>query len=640
MRQFCAALALVPALVAASGADRADPIAPDLQNSTGVESPAPPEILSNGNRRAAGRLRHGVLTIRLEASTGIWRPEAQSGPGRVVHAFAEEGRAPQIPGPLLRVHEGVEIHATIKNLIPGATLKLYGMATRPADPNEAIEIPPGAVREVRFKAGAPGTYYYWGTTTGVPLNRRFRADSQLTGAFLVEPPGAAPPDDEVMILGEWLEGSGDLKNAGEATDASLVINGLSWPHTERLTYKVGQPVRWRVINGSFGNHPMHLHGFYYSIESMGDGARDTIYATEDRRRVVTELLPPGGTMSLTWIPERPGNWLFHCHILAHISPELRLLKETPSERRAMVHQTGHDPNRAMAGLVVGIEVLPGETPPGAAPGPEEARKLRLFVQSRPHRYGADPGFGYVLMEGPGEPMPDTTTAPSPPIVLTRGEPVSISIFNRLEEETSVHWHGIELESYYDGVPGWSGISGQVTPPIRPGQSLEARFIPPRAGTFIYHTHSHDERQLSSGLYGPLVVLEPGQTFDPAVDKIILLGGAGPESGAIEVNGSTNPEPLVLRAGVKHRFRLINITPNFARTELSLLTQGSPVEWRAIAKDGADLPESQARMQPARQMISVGETYDFEFQPAAPGDLRLEVLLPRAGILTSMVVRVQ
>jgi FtsP/CotA-like multicopper oxidase with cupredoxin domain len=44
----------------------------------------------------------------------------------------------------------------------------------------------------------------------------------------------------------------------------------------------------------------------------------------------------------------------------------------------------------------------------------------------------------------------------PPIVLTRGQPVEIEVVNRVKDPTAIHWHGIELESYYDGVPGWSG----------------------------------------------------------------------------------------------------------------------------------------------------------------------------------------
>ena len=82
-------------------------------------------------------------------------------------------------------------------------------------------------------------------------------------------------------------------------------------------------------------------------------------------------------------------------------------------------------------------------------------------------------------------------------MLRRDEPVEITVVNRLREATALHWHGIELDSYYDGVHGWSGAGQQVAPMIEPGGSFVVRFTPPRAGTFIYHTHLHDFRQLSS-----------------------------------------------------------------------------------------------------------------------------------------------
>ena len=80
--------------------------------------------------------------------------------------------------------------------------------------------------------------------------------------------------------------------------------------------------------------------------------------------------------------------------------------------------------------------------------------------------------------------------------------------NRLSEGTAIHWHGMELDSFYDGVHGWSGVGSRVTPLINPGGTFVVRFTPPRTGTFIYHTHLHDNRQLPSGLYGALLVVDP------------------------------------------------------------------------------------------------------------------------------------
>ena len=109
-----------------------------------------------------------------------------------------------------------------------------------------------------------------------------------------------------------------------------------------------------------------------------------------------------------------------------------------------------------------------------------------------------------------------------------------------------HRHGIEIESYYDGVPGWGGSSKMMTPPIPPGGSFVARMTPPYAGTYIYRTHRHDEAHLTSGLAGPLLVLNPGEEFDPEHDKIFLItrvASPGP-MGVIAVNGQPQPAPVL------------------------------------------------------------------------------------------------
>ena len=157
---------------------------------------------------------------------------------------------------------------------------------------------------------------------------------------------------------------------------------------------------------------------------------------------------------------------------------------------------------------------------------------------------------------------------------------------------------------------------------------------------MYHTPWHNFLQLVGGLYGPLIVLPPGQTFDPETDRVVMIGlGGSHDSGSpLLLNGSTQPEPLRLKAGLKYRFRLINITPNNPTLQVSLLAGTSPVRWRAVAKDGMDLPPAQALERDARQVVSVGETFDFEFKPAMKGDLRLEVLRP--GNRTLAVTEVQ
>jgi FtsP/CotA-like multicopper oxidase with cupredoxin domain len=602
-----------------------------------------PRIEANRNLSPAGQLRDGVLTLRLEIREGDWYPEADTGPAIVMQSFAEEGRPLQIPGPLIRVPEGTEVRATVRNVLDKGTARLYGLHGRPGGGKQPLEIPAGEIREIRFKLTSPGTYHYWATTTGTHLESRFFADSQLSGALIVDPPGAAAAD-RVFVMGIWFDRGvrGAVPRHGQQI---AVINGKSWPYTERLTYEAGEPVRWRWVNTSSDAHPMHLHGAYFRVQSEGDGNVDVVLPAEKQRLVVTERIPAGDTRSIALLLEREGRWLFHCHMLMHMSAEYRYLEPiVPGAglRPAVgMHHAAVDPT-GMAALVLGITVLPGARPAPPATSAAPARKLTLLARERPATDRSPAATVFQLQEGSQAPALDAAAVPGPPLVLTRGEPVEITVVNQMREPTAVHWHGIELDSYDDGVPGWGGSGAQVTPPIEPGQSFVARYTPPRAGTFIYHTHWHNFLQLTGGLYGPLIVLRPGQKYDPETDipVVIGLGGALDLFSPLLLNGSAQPEPLRLKAGVKYRLRFINITPNGNGFQVSLLAGSSPVRWRAVAKDGEDLPPVQVIEQEARLVIAVGETYDFEFEPTTKGDLRLEVMRPRTRTLLVAEVHVR
>ncbi|MEX2177374.1 MAG: multicopper oxidase domain-containing protein, partial [Gemmatimonadaceae bacterium] len=154
---------------------------------------APDRVSANDNRVSAGTLRGGILTIRLEMRQGEWHPDGETEPGVLVRAFAEEGKGLQIPGPLIRVVEGTEIRVSVRNADPDAPLVVHGLHARGAASSaDTIHVPAGGVREIGFVAGAPGTYYYWGTTKDVPaFGGRLALDTQLSGALIVEPRGAA-----------------------------------------------------------------------------------------------------------------------------------------------------------------------------------------------------------------------------------------------------------------------------------------------------------------------------------------------------------------------------------------------------------------------------------------------------------------
>ena len=122
-------------------------------------SPTLERIGTNSNLTPAGTLRNGVLSLRLEVRTGTWYPEADDGATLTVQAFAEEGRAPTVPGPLVRVPEGTVIQIALKNTLDSAII-VYGLHRHPGSLRDSIIVPAGGTRELRFNAGSPGTYYY------------------------------------------------------------------------------------------------------------------------------------------------------------------------------------------------------------------------------------------------------------------------------------------------------------------------------------------------------------------------------------------------------------------------------------------------------------------------------------------------
>ena len=610
---------------------------------------APPGVESNDNQQAAGTLEGDTLTVSLRAGRGRWKPEGPSGPALEVEAFGEAGRALTVPAPLIRVVEGTRLVVSIRNDLD-SRLVVHGLCARDGSPCEPLEVPPLDTREVRFNSGAAGTYHYWATVLGAPVPFR-----ELAGAFVVDPAAGQPEPDRILVISEWTSLTarqlGEIVTADVPSEAfvrlkprvTFMINGLSWPATERLEYGLGQRVRWRVINLSSQSHPMHLHGFYFEVDSLGNGVRDAALEPGHRRLVVTQLLPPGGTMTMTWTPERAGNWLFHCHVMHHVSPERRLAGGPAGTPRAdrgghgghAAHGEAGDTSMGMAGMVIGVTVH--EPSPPAAPAARIAtpRALTLVMQPMRPPEGAAPGAGFVLSEAGVPPATADAAAPGPAIVLRRDEPVEITLVNRLAEATAIHWHGMELDSYYDGVHGWSGAGRRVTPMVEPGGRFVVRFTPPRAGTFIYHTHLHDYRQLTSGLYGPLIVTGAGETYDPATDHTVVLGRSGLSSEdpsiltdphSVVINGERAPR-LVWKAGARHRVRLINITPDDIFS-VSLQTAEGPATWTPVAKDGAPLPPAQSVAGPARQSIAVGETYEFEYQ--APEGRRTAWLEVRTG----------
>ncbi|MBB36359.1 MAG: copper-binding protein [Hirschia sp.] len=105
------------------------------------------------------------------------------------------------------------------------------------------------------------------------------------------------------------------------------------------------------------------------------------------------------------------------------------------------------------------------------------------------------------------------TLPAPLIRFREGEEITLNVTNGLDEDTSIHWHGLLVPFQMDGVPG-------VTfPGIRPGQTFTYKYAVPQSGTYWYHSHSGLQEQ--QGHYGPIII-DPKDADPVSFDREYVL----------------------------------------------------------------------------------------------------------------------
>ena len=125
------------------------------------------------------------------------------------------------------------------------------------------------------------------------------------------------------------------------------------------------------------------------------------------------------------------------------------------------------------------------------------------------------------------------------------------------------------------------------------------------------------------MFGPFLVLEPGEAYDPEHDRVFVIGGQREGGYPMTLNGHREPPVMDFRAGETYRLRFVNIARGFG-VHVGLNANESPVRWRAVAKDGADLPEALRLEGDAEFVSNTGQTFDYLWTPAEPGDATLSV----------------
>ena len=241
--------------------------------------------------------------------------------------------------------------------------------------------------------------------------------------------------------------------------------------------------------------------------------------------------------------------------------------------------------------------------------------------------------------------------PAPTLEFTEGDEAEITVINKLDDELSIHWHGILLDPYMDGV------SYVNTPPIFPGKSFAFKFKLRQHGTYWYHSHTNVQEQ--KGLYGGIVIHPRNKTISYKKDLVLVLSDWSDENatqilrnlkkdgdyylfkkgtmrswfGALKenalgtfihnewtrmggmdysdvgydaflINGKKSHQALMAHPGDKIRIRVINAA---ASSYFHLSMAGGPMQ--IISIDGVDIEPSFAH----EILIGMAETYDILFE---------------------------
>lgn len=250
---------------------------------------------------------HGAQTLDFEMDDevkvfrmSVERIRWETKEGKVVEAWAFNR---MVPGPTLRVTEGERVRIVVTNNLPeGTSAHWHGLEV----PNNMDGVPgisqdpiaPGESFTYEFTAKPAGTHLYHSH-----FNSLHQEEHGLYGMFIVEPPhepAALRADrEEIMIVGDGPLG--------------FVINGKEFPAITPIRVVKGERIRVRMANLGGLYHPMHMHGGHFQVVAK-DG-----FPLANPQDMNTLSMAPGETYDVILQAQEPGVWLWHCHVLSHVT---------------------------------------------------------------------------------------------------------------------------------------------------------------------------------------------------------------------------------------------------------------------------------------------------------------------------------
>ena len=265
---------------------------------------------------------NGAREFHVTAS--VFQQQIATFPYKMAEVWGYNGST---PGPTAIAYEGEKIRFVVTNNLPEpTTVHFHGMHEPNEDDGVAgvsqpTPIQAGQTYTYEFTPGHAGFFAYHAHTDGAKQELK-----GLDGVFVILPKEEKARDhadrDYLFTLQSFrLDGEGlpvdPFPESGEFNFHTM--NGKTRDAASELPAKVGETIKIRFYNASQLDHSMHLHGFDMTVVAQNGHDRPV----DGRYAVTTIDEGPGNFFEVTFKPDKPGKWIFHCHFPHHTSNAMK-----------------------------------------------------------------------------------------------------------------------------------------------------------------------------------------------------------------------------------------------------------------------------------------------------------------------------
>jgi FtsP/CotA-like multicopper oxidase with cupredoxin domain len=278
--------------------------------------PAPPgqsytPVVTLNGGSLPWRMDNGVKEFHLIAEP----VKREFAPGMIVNCWGYNGST---PGPTIEAVEGDRVRILVTNKLPEhTTIHWHGIflpngmdgvggLTQP-------HIKPGETYVYEFPLRQHGTFMYH-----PHADEMLQVAVGMMGMFVIHPKVPREPKvdrDFCFMLHAWdIEPGTFIAKPATMTEFNMwTFNSRVFPGIDPLVVRKGDRVRIRIANMSMHDHPIHIHGYAYTvIETDGGQVPKTAQLPETTVNVAV-----GATRAMEFVADEPGDWALHCHKSHH-----------------------------------------------------------------------------------------------------------------------------------------------------------------------------------------------------------------------------------------------------------------------------------------------------------------------------------